>query len=187
MKIHQDINLTYKTDPYATHQPALIWALENSNKNILELGVGDSSTLLLHKSIKNNKIISVDDNQEWLDKYLHLENKNHKFFYVNPTLLDWNNKIDEFLNLEWGIVFVDHASQEHIWRSSRPYAIKKLVECSDFVIAHDADLFPEIKTNEYNWFEYIPTQKPVPDRNGPSTYIISKKYDLNNIKIKDYE
>ena len=68
MKIHQDINLTYKTDPYATHQPALIWALENSNKNILELGVGDSSTLLLHKSIKNNSgdlnDVSVDDRQK---------------------------------------------------------------------------------------------------------------------------
>lgn len=185
MKTYNEICLSYETDPYATHQPALIWALENSMGNILELGVGDTSTLLLHNSIKNTnkKIISVDDNQEWLNKYAHLKNKNHDFIYVNPTLFDWNNKIDEFLNINWGIVFVDHANVEHIWRVSRPYAIKKLIDCSDFVVAHDSDLFPEIKSNEYNWFEYIPIQKPIPNRNGPSTYILSKKYNLNNIKI----
>ena len=186
MKIYNEISLTYETDPWATHQPALIWALENSSGDILELGVGESSTLLLHNSIKNTnrKIMSVDDNQDWLNKYTHLKNKNHDFLYVNPTILDWNNKIDEFLNLNWGLVFVDHASAEHIWRSSRPYAMKKLINCSEFIVAHDADLFPEIKNEEFNWYEYIPPQgKPITDRNGPSTYILSKKNDVRNIKI----
>jgi len=185
IKTYKNITLKYGTDPYATHQPLLIWCAENTSGNILELGVGDSSTSLLNSIIQNTnkKLFSVDDNKDWLSKYNNLQSDNHEFIYTNNTIEAWKNTIDDLSNHIWSLVFVDHASLEYIWRVSRPYAVEKFLNCSEYIIAHDADLFPEMKKDKYYWHEYIPYNKPLPERNGPSTYLISAKNDLKDFVL----
>ena len=53
IKSYNNIILDYETNAYATHQPLLIWAIENTSGNILELGAGDSSTILLNSCTIN--------------------------------------------------------------------------------------------------------------------------------------
>lgn len=185
IKSYNNIILDYETNAYATHQPLLIWAIENTSGNILELGAGDSSTILLNSCTinTNRKLVTVDDNYDWLEKYSNLESENHKFIYINNTIDDWKQIIDDLSQNIWSFTFVDHATLEHIWRVSRPYAIKKFLSCSEYVIAHDADLFPEIKSDEYFWYEHIPSIKPIQHRNGPSSYLISLKNDLSNFNL----
>jgi len=188
MKKYNNIILDYETNAYSTHQPLIIWAIENTSGNILELGAGDGSTILLNSSIlnSNRKLVTVDDDYNWLNKYSKLESENHKFLYVNNTIDSWNKLINDLSQDIWAFVLVDHATLENIWRVSRPYAMKKFLNCSEYVIAHDADLFPEIKTDEYFWHEYVPSIKPLPHRNGPSSYLLSAKHDLNKLDKSDF-
>ena len=188
MKKYNNIILDYETNAYSTHQPVLIWSIENTSGNILELGAGDGSTILLNNLVANTnrKLVTVDDNNDWLNKYSNLKSENHKFLYVKNTIDDWNNLIITLSQETWAFVFVDHATLEDIWRVSRPYAMKKFLNCSEYVVAHDADLFPEIKSDEYFWYEYIPSISPEPARNGPSTYLLSAKHELKKLDESDF-
>jgi len=187
MKTYNNIPLTHETDIYATHQPALIWALEQSTGDVLELGIGECSTIPLHEILKgtNRKLVSVEDNMDWIGKFVHLQSEEHRFDYVERSVEKWVAAVDEYAKKSWGVVFVDQGYGEEIWRPARNYSVKKLVDCADFVVAHDADIFAEMQSHEYNWLEYIPFYKPDPKRKGPSTYIISKKHSLKDIKIAE--
>lgn len=182
---YKNIVFDYEYNSYSTHQPLLIWAAENTSGDILELGCGYSSTILLNHFTLNSsrKLITVDDNSDWLYKFSDLESENHKFLHTNATINNWSKTIDELSKNTWSFIFVDHASLEEIWRISRPYAVKKFLNCSQYIIVHDADLFPELKSNEYFWHEYIPPVKPIATRNGPSTYLISLKNNLSNFNL----
>lgn len=185
IKTYNNISLEYEINPFATHQPLLIWCAENTSGNILELGAGDSSTILLNSCIQNTnkKLVTVDDSKDWLHKYNNLQSDSHKFIYINSTLEDWKYIIDYLSNDIWSLVFVDQGSSEHIWRNMRPYAVKKFINSAEYIVAHDSDLFPELKNNNYYYHEYIPTVKPEPIRNGPSSYLISAKNKLDNFKL----
>lgn len=182
---YKNVNLTYTNDPYATHQLPLILISQITDGNILELGVGDSSVVLLHKIIENSnrKLVSIEDEKKWTSKFDYLKNNNHAFISINQSLEAWKSKIDELSKSQWSIVLVDQGGcQEDIWRPARKYAVQKMIDFSDYIIVHDADLFPEMISFDYFCYEYIPKQQPEPSRRGPSSYIISKKYNLNEIK-----
>lgn len=184
MKEYKNITLDHETNPWATHQPALIWAIEKSEGDVLELGVGNSSTVLLNSLLKNTgrNLVSAEDTDSWLDQFIYMESNFHKFKIVDRSIEKWKEFIDDCSKKKWGVVFVDQAYGE-IWYPVRHYAVEVLCNVSDYVVVHDADLCLEIKKEEYNYFEYIPTICPIPDRKGPSTYIISKKHDVKNIQI----
>jgi hypothetical protein len=185
MKQYKEIVLSHETDQVASHQPALIWAMENTSGDVLELGMGNCSTVLIHELLKgtNRKILSIEDSSDWMNKFIHLESTNHQFVSIERSVDSWKHKIDECSYFNWSVVFVDQGYGEEIWRPTRNYAVQKLVQCADFVVAHDADVFPEMKSSEYNWIEYVPTYKAEPNRNGPPTYIFSKKHSLKDIHI----
>ena len=181
---YNHINLTYENNAYATHQLPLVLLSEITNGNILELGTGDNSTPLLHSIAKssNRKLTSVEDSKEFISKFINLKNDNHEFILIDSTLEAWMLKIDELSKSTWSIIFVDQGVLEDIWRPARNYAVKKLVDSCEYIIVHDADLFPEMIDLDYFSYEYIPKKQPTPYRRGPSTYIISKKYNLNEIR-----
>jgi hypothetical protein len=176
MKNYKNFNLSYDIDVSATHQPCLIRAIENSIGDVLELGMGMFSTDLIHHMIKDEdrKIVSVEDNRDWMNKFTHNINNKHEFRLIERSVNSWKGIVDEYCERKWGVVFVDQGYGEEIWRPSRNYAVEQLAECSQFVVAHDADIFPEMKKKDYNWIEYIPPVCVDNTRNGPSTYIISK-------------
>jgi len=185
IKKYNNILLDYETNAYSTHQPLLIWAIENTSGNILELGAGNSSTLLLNSSTVNSdrKLLTIDDNICWLNEYNHLQSSKHQFICVGESVNSWKLTIDYLSTLNWGFVFVDHATLYEIWSVSRPYAVRKFLDSADYVVAHDSDFHQDIKTDQYFWYEYIPKIKPIPSRNGPPSYLLSKKYNLNNFSL----
>ncbi len=189
MKISENIRslLTYSSDVYATHQPALIWALENTEGDVLELGMGDSSTVLLHEILKDTerKLVSVEDDTSWAEKFIHLKSANHELDVIKRSVNDWKKATDEYAEKKWGVVFVDQGYGEEIWRPARNYSVSKLMNSAEYVVAHDADLFDEMKSKEYSCFTYYPTKKADASRGGPPSYIFSKKHELDNISITE--
>ena len=176
MKNYNSFNLSYDSDISATHQPCLILAIENSVGDVLELGMGMFSTDLIHHILKDEdrNIVSVEDNREWMNKFIHNKTEKHQFHAIERSVESWKTAVDEYCKRKWGLVFVDQGWGEEIWRPARNYSVQQLVNCSDFVVAHDADIFPEMQKEDYNWIEYIPPVCVDHSRRGPSTYVISK-------------
>lgn len=183
MKEYMGFKLSNEEDISATHQPYLIRAIENSSGDVLELGMGMFSTDLIHHILRDTqrKIVSVEDNLDWMNKFKHNNSENHHFDLVERSVDSWMAAVDYYSKSKWGVVFVDQGWGEEIWRPSRNYSVQKLVDCSDFVVAHDADIFPEMRRDEYNWVECIPPVCVDSSRRGPSTYVFSKTFSTEKL------
>ena len=183
MKEYKGMPIYHETIAEASHQPALIYAIENSIGDILELGCGNSSTYLISHMVKNTnrKIVSVEHNYEWMKTFLHMTSQNHSFELAENT--NWNKSTDIYCNRSWGVVLVDQGVVPEIGNPARTYSAQRLVNCSEYVIVHDAEQLPWIqyppKSTEYNWKVFSPKY------GGPHTYILSTKHDLKNITINE--
>ena len=107
---------TYKTHPYYTHQPFFIEVIKFTNGNILECGCGDGSTIMIKEQIKNTgrKLISLESNLEWLNKYKHLADPFHELYHIkagSDDTLENGNKWVDFIKHnklnDFEIVFLD--------------------------------------------------------------------------------
>jgi hypothetical protein len=138
---------TYKDHPYYTHQPFFIEVLKNTSGNILECGCGDGSTLMIRDQIKgtSRKLVSLESNLEWMNKYTHYEDENHKLFHVNASFRDtdetgkqWVEFIDKHNLNNFEIVFLDSSP----WLS-RKHCFDYFKDKAKLIIIHDFDYFPE--------------------------------------------
>lgn len=137
---------TYKTHPYYTHQPFFIEVLKNTSGDILECGCGEGSTKMIKEQIKNTnrKLVSLESNYEWLNKYIHLSDSQHKLYHINASNNDtletgykWidfiqNNNLNNF-----EIVFIDSSP----WLS-RKCCFDYFLNKAKIIIFHDFDYFP---------------------------------------------
>ena len=197
---------------YQTHQPHLkeyVLKTQMDNKPIIEFGSGDYSTNMLHEMCKesNRLLITIDDNEEWLSRYRHLENDNHKFYLVDKLhddpLENWITFLDtqtDLLNNDYGIVFVDQDPQK-----ARYETIKRYKNICDYLILHDCDAFPEKRphllpnhtfgkvikhivngttegeydfSDEFIYSKVFWPNKPWPGPTGPPTLVSSQKNEI---------
>ena len=117
--------------PEATHQPILKEFISRTKKPILELGSGDNSTRQIHEWCEN-KILTIDTNELWLNKYIDLKDERHDF-----------RMFDDYEDEDWGLVFVDLINWE-----LRKEAILKYKD-ADYVIIHDTErMFADVFTRQ---------------------------------------
>lgn len=142
-----------------THQIVLKEFIAKNQKPILELGSGDNSTRQIHEWTEN-KILTVDHDQVWLDKYEDLKCDRHDF-----------KLLGEYEDEDWGVVFVDLINWE-----LRKEAILKYKD-ADYVVIHDSDyMFKEVFTrDEFSqlfkyWKEFTELV--------PNTTVASNKYEI---------
>ena len=137
---------SYKNNAYYTHQPYLIEMLKNTNGNILECGCGDGSTLIIKEEIKNTnrKLVSIESNLEWFNKYKDLANASHELYYINAGNNDtmetgetWIQFIKSNILDDFDIVFIDSSP----WLS-RVACLNHYLNQSKIIIIHDFDYFP---------------------------------------------
>lgn len=122
---------------FASHQKVLLYALNLNDKPILELGSGDASTPLIHAVVapKRLKILTLDQNLEWLKKYTYLKNEFHSFgYYSDEDIYSFYASDSE----QWGLVFIDNGT----W-NARTEAVKKYADIADYIILHDCDYFAD--------------------------------------------
>jgi len=140
---------SYKDHPYYTHQPFFIEILKNTNGNILECGCGDGSTVMIKEHIKNTnrKLVSIESNLEWLNKYKHMEDESHILHHVDAGNID---------SMETGNIWVDFIKSnnlndfEIVFIDSSPWLSRKCVfdyflDKAKIIIFHDFDYFPTKK------------------------------------------
>lgn len=134
-----------------THFPILAGAVARTTGPVLELGIGDYSTPMLHfmcEGIRN--LYSFEISEEWLSGFRQYQSSTH-FLDLIPS---WD-KFDT--SGQWSVAFVDCAPGE-----DRVPLIKSLKDNARFIITHDTE------ANGYNWeqlegvFKYQTTWKEYP-------------------------
>jgi len=135
----------YKNNPYYTHEPFFIEILKNTTGNILECGCGDGSTKMIKEQIQNTnrRLISLESNLDWLNKYTHLADSTHELYHIeagNDNNIETGNKWVEFIEKnklnDFEIVFLDSSP----WLSRKccfDYYLDKI----KIIIIHDFDYF----------------------------------------------
>jgi len=122
-----------KHSGWGTHQAVLLDTLGRTDKPVLELGAGLWSTEQLHNILKNRgiRILTIDANKEWLDKYIYLETKLHDLRWIADADMPAFYEQDD---TEWGLVFIDNST----W-VARKLAIDKYKDVADYIVIHDCD------------------------------------------------
>lgn len=133
--INMITNRTIVNASYGTHITPLVAAFLNTRHGILELGMGDYSTPVLHllASYHERELISVESYQGWADNFMDLTGDYHEIMMYK----DFEQLITGKNYLHWGMVLIDHAPAEN--------RIKDLVRLrgkADVFVVHDTEKSP---------------------------------------------
>lgn len=159
---------------YGTHITPLIAAVLATNGDVLELGMGDYSTPLLHeiigyqrKSGSTRKLLSAENDAEWLANYIDLKTKWHFILHVK----DWDAVITPAYL--YSVVFIDHAPAEQ-----RAKDIIKFKEVTEIFVVHDTDKMEYYGYEEaFSQFKYRFTY----ERYRKSTTLLSNTIDVTKL------
>lgn len=134
------MRLKHNENAYYTHQPVLVAALELSSGPVLELGVGEGSTQLIHDYCMKRKrpVVSVESDAGWLKRYTHLANPYHEFFHIK----DWQVFYADVTRKHWGLAFIDQDSSDGF--KNRAESFRQLRYHADYIVLHDCDAFPKL-------------------------------------------
>lgn len=150
-------------DEWGTHQQALVHAVMSTDGAILEMGCGHYSTPILHEicTIQKRKLVSVENDKEWLDVFKSFANEYHELNFVES----WDD-----VSGEYDVVFIDHAPAER-----RKVDIERFKDRCKIMVIHDY-----LQDLVYHHHEIINTfkYKKVFDFYGRQTVIVSNIIEL---------
>lgn len=159
---------------WGTHIPALLKALEISKGSVLELGLGISSTPILHAICEHEGrlLVSCDNDKTFTDMFKKYATPTHQIRLVE----DWQEVKPE----PCGIVLIDHKPEER-----RAKDIARFAHFAEILVVHDTepeheDLYhmQEIMNSFASRLDYV---KPT-----VHTTLLSNYYDLNKLHYPKY-
>lgn len=134
----------HRPDPnWGTHTPLLLEVLKQNDGPVLEMGMGISSTPLLHAMCQDRFLLSLDNDPTFTEMFRKFKSKYHKIELVN-----WE---EAQIIAHWGAVLIDHKPEER-----RKEDIKKLADIAEFLVVHDTE--PD-KEDLYHYSEIYPLFK----------------------------
>ena len=158
---------------FGTHITPLMAAVLATKGNVVEMGMGDYSTPLLHEIIKHQrclnskrKLFSFESDAKWLDNFTDLRNDWHTL----ESVADWNKLV---LPKQISVLFIDHAPANR-----RIIDIEKYKDIAQIIVVHDTD--------KPNYYGYEPTLSEfkscfVYERYRKSTTIVSNFINVSKI------
>ena len=133
---------------YGSHLSCLIKAMEKTNGDCLELGMGVFSTPFLHYQciLQNRKLVSYENFKEWMDFFLKYNYpcENHEIKFVEKYE-------DAEIDKPWDIALIDQTPD-----SSRIETIRRLANLAKYIIIHDSS---EKDERVYHYSEIYPLFK----------------------------
>lgn len=139
-----------------SHVPVLASVVHRTTGPVLECGMGMWSTPLLHCLCKMRKLVSLETDHAWLEKFSEWSSPTHE----KKIVRDWATP-DEIVSHEWSVVFVDHSPGEE-----RIHTIERLRGRAQYIIAHDTEADIPPSGGNYGWaklkpFRYSKTYKHI--------------------------
>ena len=154
-----------------THVPLLVRVFDLSKGDVLEVGTGYFSTLLLHwlSSFTHRVVYSYESRAYWYNRAKRLEGLYHHIVYAP----DWDKA--DFGKKHWGMVFIDHGPD-----ARRVVEIERLANKTDYMVIHDTD--PK-RDKQYGYSVIYPLFKYRYDYKKvvPWTTVVSNTKKLDNI------
>jgi hypothetical protein len=154
-----------------SHLPALIPAFHATTGVVLEMGIGWSSTPLLHWLCEANKrkLLSLETDEKWFNNFTEYGNENHSLRLVK----DWS--CEKFGDTDWGLALIDHRPAKE-----RANSAARLRYRAEIVMLHDSE--PEIDRfyrygRAYKHFKYVYQY----DKVKPHTAILSNFIDVERL------
>lgn len=117
-------------DKYGTHLPTLLRVVGATKGDVLELGIGSSSTPALHKLCleQNRRLDSYDTDVHYVDQYSkQYRSPNHSYYWLN----DWDSA---HIEKPWSVVLIDH--RPAIRRRTDAVRLKDFAE---YIVIHDTE------------------------------------------------
>jgi len=159
---------TSNTETWGSHQPLLIHLVNTiTDGNVIEMGMGDNSTPLLHLLCEKQgrKLYSYDFEEKWFNKFLNYQNDDHRIFLLNENL--FKQEIYKF-EFHYSIAFID---SHPAW--TRQHSIDILKDKVDYFIIHDSfwnENGKISKLNNYNFNAFKNVLHFTKVKNGSSVF-----------------
>jgi len=152
-----------------SHIPTLVKVLENSSGDVLELGGGIYSTAIIDMMCNKTKrkILTLENNEEWYKQIEGYQSDYHNVFHVR----NWSPNY--YVHSYWNVAFVDFNPT-----IERREAVKRLANCTDFIIVHDTSGRHEKKyqfKEVFETFKYKHTSTDI----DPHTTVLSNFKNLD--------
>jgi hypothetical protein len=193
-----DFEYNWNYNVYGTHQLFLEAYTRSTSGDVLEFGTGHGSTGLLRHILSGSgrKLVSIEDNIEWIQKMkqLYPESAEHTYIYLEPSDdgSHWKKFLESYQHSsKISVVFIDQAPWE-----ARVWTLSHFLKKSEYCIIHDADYFcgdaktpgmlghltdPNLpctdekryKFNLDNYKLYFPPPPWNERRHGPPTLVVS--------------
>ena len=157
-----------RNDRVASHVPLLVRVFDISRGDVLEVGTGYYSTLLLHwlASLTERNLFSYESHRRWYKKALQWQSPLHQVFYCP----NWDEA--DFDQRHWGMAFMDHSPGYR-----RPREVARLANLAEYIVIHDTQ--PQIG-KEYQFsqtwglFKYVYHYTKI----VPYTTVVSNFHEL---------
>lgn len=165
------VDIYQQREAVASHIPLLTRVFDLSEGDVLEVGTGYFSTLLLHwlATISHRQVYSYESKGYWYQRSKKFENGFHHIIYC-PS---WDEA--DFDKREWGLVFIDHSPD-----SRRPVEIERLANKTDYMVIHDTEPERDWKygySKIWSLFNYKHDYKKI----LPWTSVVSNMKDFSDI------
>ena len=120
-------------DDNATHQRVLCSAIAQTTGPVLEIGVGNYSTPLLHELCRGRLLVSLEynpyDGRAWFEQFRQYESPSHQLEYLD----EWRG-FKDFITGPWDVVLIDSQPQ-----GVRVQQIAVLAPQSKWLVIHDTE------------------------------------------------
>jgi hypothetical protein len=125
----------WATSQFGTHAPVLRAAIERTTGPIIELGMGNYSSRLIHHLARGRPTFSVDETKDWMARFTDLSGPTHHIVlcpFSTTNWPDWN--MVPYQMARWSVALVDQHPA-----SGRLVSIAALENNCEFIIAHDTE------------------------------------------------
>lgn len=158
-------------NPYGTHLSLLLKVVAATMGDVLELGIGASSTPALHKLCveQGRNLVSFDSDAHYVSQYSdQYRHPLHTFVWVNT----WDAAQIE---KPWSVVLVDHRPARRRYRDAA-----RVAEFAEYVVCHDTETEND---RFYRWNRAFKQYKfRYDDDRRPRTTVLSNFHDLSWLK-----
>jgi hypothetical protein len=97
---------------------------------VLEMGMGNYSTPILHEMCKDRLVVSLDSVDEWVEKFAKYRSSTHKI----KTESNWDNATHYLQSVFWDVVLIDQHPCER-----RIIDLQLLMHNTRFFVVHDTE------------------------------------------------
>lgn len=158
-------------DPVASHIVLLTRVFDKSEGDVLEVGTGYFSTLLLHwlSSVYKRHVYSYESSNYWYKRAKKYESEYHHIIYCP----DWEEA--DFVNKHWGMAFIDQSPE-----SVRNKTVTALKNNADYIVMHDTSPEYDKKyqfSKIWDQFQHIFHYKKA----EPNSSVVSNYFSLEDL------